>query len=88
MLLPACREGAVRTRVVEVKVPVQVALDARLTALEPVPPRPLDRCVDAKGRPTICNRDHADWTNAYDAALARINARMAEIAGLQPRESE
>lgn len=82
--LAACREGAVRTETVEVKVPVYVALDPRLTALEPLPARPQDRCVDTLGRATICNRDHAEWTNAYDAALRRINARMAEIAGLQP----
>lgn len=74
-----------KTKLVEVPVETQVALDPKLTAQEPHPARPPNRCVDAKGRPTICNRDAADWLNAYAAALDRINARMREILGLQPK---
>lgn len=84
MLLTGCREGAVRTEVVEVPVDRVVTLDKRLTAQEPAPERPADRCRDAQNRSTLCNRDLAGWLNEYDAALARINARMLEIAGLQP----
>ena len=88
LCLPSCRTaGPIQYRTLEKPVPVQVRLDPRLTAVEPAPPRPALRCTDANGTATLCNRDLADWLNAYDAALARINARMREIIGLQPREA-
>lgn len=59
-------------------------LRAELTVAEPKPARPALSCTDADRRPTICNRDMADWLNAYDRALDSINRRMAEIRGLQP----
>jgi hypothetical protein len=73
----------VETRTVEVPTPVYKALSPKLTALEPVPPRPALNCV-VDGKPTLCNRDLADWLLQYDAALARINARMLQVQGLQP----
>lgn len=85
MSLTACQSTPiVRTETIKVPVARLVTLDARLTAQEPVPARPANRCVDAQGRATLCNRDLADWLVAYDAALARINARMAQVLGLQP----
>ena len=75
----------VKTQIVEVPVETQVTLDPALTAQEPEPARPADRCVDAQARPTICNKDLIDWLNAYAAALRRINGRMLEIFGLQPK---
>lgn len=65
--------------------PVQVALDPKLTRAEPYPVRPVAQCRDAGGKPTLCNRALADWINAYDAALQNINDRMAQILKLQPK---
>lgn len=84
MLTSCASSPAIKTEIVEVPVEVRVPLPAELTADEPVPVRPALSCKDATGRATICNRDMANWLNAYDAALARIRARMAEIRGLQP----
>lgn len=80
--------GPVKTKIVEVKVETQVPLDAKLTAQEPKPKRPAAECRDANGSRTICNRALADWINAYDAALERINERMRRIFGLQPKEAK
>jgi hypothetical protein len=86
LCLPSCRTaGPVQIKVVEKPVPVQVKLDPQLTRTEPAPPRPALTCRDANGAWTLCNSALADWLNAYDAALARLNARMEQIIGLQPK---
>lgn len=71
-----------------VEIPVEVVkpLPEALTRQEPKPPRPPLNCRDANGTMTLCNRQMADWLNAYDAALDRINARVRELQGLQPEE--
>jgi hypothetical protein len=84
-LLTSCGVSRpVRTEIVEVKVEVPVALPPALTAPEPRPARPPLKCRDTAGKATLCERDLVDWLNAYDAALARINDRVARILGLQP----
>lgn len=75
-----------KTRIVEVKVPVRVPLDRDLTRTEGKPARPPANCV-ADGVPTLCNRELADWLLQYDAALDRVNARVLKIESLQPKES-
>jgi hypothetical protein len=84
-LLTSCGASRpVRTELVEVPVEVRVALPPELTAPEPRPARPPLKCRDAAGKATLCERDLVNWLNSYDAALARINDRVARILGLQP----
>lgn len=86
MLMAGCRSVApVKVQPVEVPVEVMVPIRSELTAKVPKPSRPPNRCRDAKGRPTLCNRDLADWLNAYDAALDKANGKLHEILGLQPK---
>ena len=85
MMLTSCASSrAIKTEIVEVPVEVRVPLPSELTADVPPPARPPLACKDAAGRATLCNSDMAYWLNAYDAALARIRANMAQIRGLQP----
>lgn len=82
----ACGKTIVKTQTVEVKVPVYKKMPAELLREEPAPKRPRNDCEDAQRRPTICNKDMADWLWSYDGALKAINARMRELQGLQPKE--
>lgn len=89
MSLAACQAGPiVRTEVVEKPVLVYKPMPAELLREESAPKRPRNDCTDTQNRPTICNRDMADWLWSYDGALKAINARMRELQGLQPKEGE
>lgn len=89
LALAACQSTpATRTVTVEVPVEVVVPLDPRLTAPEAKPRRPPNRCRDARDRPTICNRDLADWLNEYDATVDKLNAKLGRILSLQPKPAE
>lgn len=68
--------------------PVQVPLPKTLARTEPHPARPALKCRDIAGTPTLCNSAMADWLNAYEAALTRINDRMLGIIGLQPKAAK
>ena len=82
----ACQTTApVKTRIVEVKVPVATAIPPELTAKPPKPQRPPLRCRDARGTATLCNRDLADWLNAYDALVDTLYRKLDAIHGLQPK---
>lgn len=73
--LPACAsKPTTRTETVEIRVPVYVPVPVELTAevAEPV----------LAAEPT--NADLADWVDALKAALREANARLREVAGLQP----
>lgn len=83
--LVACRACPTKVEIREVKVEVTVPLDPKLTRQEPKPARPAAACKDLAGRPTICNSALAEWLAEYDAAMDKINGRMADILKLQPK---
>lgn len=79
------KPGAVKTRIVEVKVETVVPLDPSLTAKLPKPARPPANCVDADGTRTICNAALADWLNAYDALVDKLYGKLDAILSVQPK---
>ena len=82
----ACQTAApVKTKIVEVKVPVVTAIPPEMTAKPPKPQRPPLRCRDARGTATLCNRDLADWLNAYDALVDTLYRKLNGIRRLQPK---
>jgi hypothetical protein len=84
--LPACQNAKptpIKTQVVEVPVEVRVPVDKHLTDHGPKPARPANRCKDARGRATICNRDLASWLNAYDALVDTLFGKLDAIAEQQ-----
>lgn len=86
LTLTACKSlpAPVEVRTVDVVVETQVPLDGALTAQVAAPKRPANRCSDSQGRSTLCNRDMADWLNAYATALSKANGQLKAIMGLQP----
>lgn len=85
--LPACQNAKpapVKTRIVEVPVEVVVPVPRELTQHAAKPTRPANRCKDAKGRATICNRDLAEWLNSYDALVDGLFGKLDAIWRLQP----
>jgi hypothetical protein len=73
--LPGCAtKPSVRVETVEVKVPVYVPLPAELTATVREPVLPAD----------ATNGQLADYADALRAALNAANAKLREVAGLQP----
>lgn len=84
-MLSGCGDKAnVRIEYVEKKVPVQVALDPRLTTPPPMPADPPFRCRDATGAATVCEQDKEDWIDALVKTAADAINQIKEIAGLQP----
>ncbi len=79
-LLTSCanKPENVRTETVEVEVPVNVPVPAELTREVPAPVLP-ERAT---------NGDLADYTDALRASLKAANAKLREIAGLQPKAGE
>lgn len=77
--LTACKtcEPIVRTETVEVKVPVLVALDPKLTAVEAEPKLPTGR---------ITNADLVDDRDAWRAWGRGLAGKLREIEGLQPKD--
>lgn len=73
-----------RTEVVEVATPVYVAMDKRLTDDIPEPAPPAFRCKDDDGRPTVCNKDHVNYTDALRTWGRKLQAKLGEIRELQP----
>jgi hypothetical protein len=69
---------SVRTETVEVKVPVYVPVPAELTREVAAPVLPA----------AATNGDLADYADALRAALNAANAKLREIAGLQPKAGE
>ena len=67
--------------------PVYKALDPVLTADIAEPNVPLFRCLDAQHRPTVCNKDHADYTDALRTWGRTLQAKLKEIRELQPTPS-
>lgn len=75
VLLGCANKPIVRTETVEVKVPVLVPLDKRLT----------EEVAEPKLAPGIVqNNDLADFIDAWRAALRLANRKLREIAGVQP----
>lgn len=86
LALAACAHSPtpIKTQIVEVPVEVIVPISKDLTARAKRPARPALRCVDVKGRATLCNRDMADWLNAYDALVTKLFGQLQAIEDLQP----
>lgn len=86
LALAACAHTPtpIKTQIVEVPVETIVPISKDLTARGKRPPRPALRCVDAKARATLCNRDLADWVNAYDALVTKLFGQLQAIEALQP----
>lgn len=74
----------IKTQIVEVPVETIIPISKDLTARPARPARPASRCKDAKGRSTLCNRDLADWLNAYDALVSKLYGKLQAIEDLQP----
>lgn len=90
MWLAACgaTQPIVRTEVVEVRVPVYVPLDPALTADLPEPAPPAWRCQDGAGRPSVCNRDHVNYTEALRTWGRKLRAKLERVRELQPPPAE
>lgn len=86
VLLAACgRDPLVKSEVVYVDKEVFVPLDPTLTTVLPEPPPPAFKCKDARGAPTVCNRDHANYTDAVRAWGRKGWNKVKEIKDLQPK---
>lgn len=79
----------VEVRTIEVKVPTFVALDPVLTAYPPEPAAPVPQCVDgAFLTPVMCNRQHADYTDALKTWGRSLRERLDAIGRVQPPAAE
>lgn len=74
----------VRTEVVEVKVPVFVALPDALTEPAAEPSAPLPACVD-RGQPTLCNDQLVSWLEDLQLWGRGIAGQLRDVRVLQPK---
>lgn len=65
-------------------VPVQKALDPKLTEDIPEPAAPAWRCKDSRGKPTVCHKDLVNNTEALRTWGRKLQGKLKEIRGLQP----
>lgn len=87
MTLVGCKTlpAPVEVQIKQVPVEVTIPIDPKLTAHGKKPARPANKCQDAKGRPSICNKDLAAWLNAYDRFADDLTNKLDAILGLQPK---
>ena len=84
-LLAACSPvPAVRTETVTVNVPVYKALDPALTTPVPEVADPPWLCRDTSGAATVCDKDLAEWGDAWRSVARKANSQLRQILGLQP----
>lgn len=83
----SCTTVCPKTKIetVEVKVPVETAIDPQLTTAAAEPTLPPRACVDADGAPTICQGDLTSYTLALRTWGRGLAAKLGKIAGLQPK---
>lgn len=84
-MLAACgRDPLVKTEIVYVDKEVWKPLDAELVKDIPEPAAPAFKCKDTRGQPTVCNRDHANYTEALRTWGRKMRQKLKEIRELQP----
>ena len=81
--LTACKPELVRrTEIIDKPVRQYVLMPERMTREVPAPAKPQPECVQ-KGRPTLCNKQLADWIDQWRLNLGIANDQLREIRDLE-----